>query len=113
MTTIRYIKIQGRELKKDQEKMADLDHLIQWVRKNGGFVSDKLTLKEMEIFGNCLCANQPILKGQYFKLNKLINEFQGRKLSKYHKKCSLIFYPALQILSFSTIAPSELKNLIS
>ena len=113
MTTIRYIKIQGRELKKDQEKMADLDHLIQWVRKNGGFVSDKLTLKEMEIFGNCLCANQPILKGQYFKLNKLINDFQGRKLLKYHKKCSLIFYPALQILSFSTIAPSELKNLIS
>ena len=89
--------------------MADLNHLIQWVRKNGGFVSDKLTLKEIEIFGNCLCANQPIAKGQYFSMNKLINDFQGRKLLKYHKKCSLIFYPALQILSFSTIAPSELK----
>ena len=37
--------------------------LIQWVRKNGGFVSQKLTLKEIECFGNCLCANQPIEKG--------------------------------------------------
>ena len=44
--------------------MADLNHLIQWVRKNGGFVSEKMTLKELDFFGNCLCANQPIEKGQ-------------------------------------------------
>ena len=68
--------------------MADLNHLIQWVRKNGGFVSDKLTLKEIEIFGNCLCANQPIVKGEYFNTNETRYErrFSGEKIIEIPQK---------------------------
>ena len=79
-----------------------MSELINWVRKNGGYVSEKLTLKELDFFGNCLCANQPIEPGQLYHLlaNESMKKFSGEKIIEIPQKMFINLFSCFSNLIF-------------